>query len=697
MSIKNNFYSLEEIATWQSELSNGDIDQKITLPSLQRGFVWKPHQMEALWDSILRGYPIGSLLMSSDGKETKFLLDGQQRCTSIALGFHNPMSLVEKKIFALRKYLPSIWIDLKPGHILSKSYRFSIRVLTKSHPWGYDQKNNTSALTMRDRREALAYFKTRNPNVKHYTDLLPSKISPWDAYYPVPLSIVLQARRTSIELFTEDIKSQMADICIRTKHSKDNDVDFNQLCPADLEHIFDGVERALQLTIPEITISNQVLLESDNDISESQDPTLFIRLNSAGTALSGEELIYSIFKAMYPSSKDLVENIGASYLSPKRIISIFSRLTACKNNDYTSVPPEYNIKTFRTSLSSVEFRDGLKEYINQGELSLAEQLINSVVFILSKGNVDTDIPTIVIKQWMVTNNELFLLLLIYLEYYALDQSNLDFEVINDISSAYVHLLWFSKDKKITTKLFDILIANKEVRQSPPSWREAINTIIQKDPSHILQLIDPESWRKVLVDVVVKQHKNHKYYVDKTNNEITYNQISTLVAKENYWNDESLIKNLWDDFLGRIFWNKTMLLYAQRKYINDKFGEYNQFENIEDTNRPWDWDHIYPNSWVYNKNRIHDLVKAWVNSIGNYRALSYDENRSENNHESPMERLNSSEKRETSFVLENDFKYWNLIVSKRIYEGKELDDYLNAVVNRTVNIYKEWYVNYYQAL
>ena len=55
-------YTIYDIAKWQVELEEKISEEQtggIQLPTLQRGFVWQPHQMEALWDSILRGYPIG--------------------------------------------------------------------------------------------------------------------------------------------------------------------------------------------------------------------------------------------------------------------------------------------------------------------------------------------------------------------------------------------------------------------------------------------------------------------------------------------------------------------------------------------------------------------------------------------------------------------------------------------------------------
>ena len=141
----------------------------------------------------------------------------------------------------------------------------------------------------------------------------------------------------------------------------------------------------------------------------------------------------------------------------------------------------------------------------------------------------------------------------------------------------------------------------------------------------------------------------------------------------------------------------MLLFAQRDYMNSKFKEFNQIENIDDTNKPWDWDHIYPDSWVYKKGGINLLVRAWVNCIGNFRALSYDDNRSENNRLSPKERFENDLKREESFV-QTDIIYWNQI-DKTFGRIKHADldktkIFLSAVIGRMVNIYQDWYENYF---
>lgn len=93
------------------------LNHKYFLPAIQREFIWKPEQVIALFDSILRGYPIGSFLFwklkdtskekwqayrfitnANDSgthnesaaldsiQEPILILDGQQRLTSLLIG-----------------------------------------------------------------------------------------------------------------------------------------------------------------------------------------------------------------------------------------------------------------------------------------------------------------------------------------------------------------------------------------------------------------------------------------------------------------------------------------------------------------------------------------------------------------------------------------------------------------------------------
>ena len=84
----------EKISTILDYIDNGHY----ALPEFQRGFVWNKEQVRALFDSLYRRHPIGSLLAWSTesqgavyrgdvlipiGRHVKLLLDGQQRMTTI--------------------------------------------------------------------------------------------------------------------------------------------------------------------------------------------------------------------------------------------------------------------------------------------------------------------------------------------------------------------------------------------------------------------------------------------------------------------------------------------------------------------------------------------------------------------------------------------------------------------------------------
>lgn len=83
--------------------------QQLRLPEIQRDYVWKPTQIAGLLDSLYREYPSGSILLwetdeevmerrakieptgaPPTGRAVQYLLDGQQRLTSLHQVFHNP-------------------------------------------------------------------------------------------------------------------------------------------------------------------------------------------------------------------------------------------------------------------------------------------------------------------------------------------------------------------------------------------------------------------------------------------------------------------------------------------------------------------------------------------------------------------------------------------------------------------------------
>jgi len=100
ISVKPDTIYLEDLLT---EIANGEYK----IPEFQREFVWNTSQMLELFDSILKGYPIGSLLfwytkgykardkigpyvIRKENKDAKYILDGFQRISTLFGVLANP-------------------------------------------------------------------------------------------------------------------------------------------------------------------------------------------------------------------------------------------------------------------------------------------------------------------------------------------------------------------------------------------------------------------------------------------------------------------------------------------------------------------------------------------------------------------------------------------------------------------------------
>ena len=111
---------------------------KLGIPILQRGYVWKPAQVRDLLDSMIKGYPIGSIIVwdspSSEktrqvdkgavGTISSVIIDGQQRLTSL-------YAILEGIDVAGKP----ITISFNP---VSAKFEVATPALNKSQDWVYD-------------------------------------------------------------------------------------------------------------------------------------------------------------------------------------------------------------------------------------------------------------------------------------------------------------------------------------------------------------------------------------------------------------------------------------------------------------------------------------------------------------------------------------------------------------------------------
>ena len=201
------------------------------LPLLQRGLAWKPEKVERLWDSLVRGFPVGSLLVSPyrdrpdlgakksalqgnllpDADRDWHLLDGQQRATAIALGFFNPWRNQAHQDVGDLRY--TLWVDLDPADGADER-DFVFRLLTRSHPWGYQRQNPGAPLTAGYRREAIENYEKENNGGCLEAGRLPLKAAPFDANAPVPVAILLECiQQSNTWNLLKEIMEQLDPFC----------------------------------------------------------------------------------------------------------------------------------------------------------------------------------------------------------------------------------------------------------------------------------------------------------------------------------------------------------------------------------------------------------------------------------------------------------------------------------------------------
>jgi len=294
-----NAYSIREVSKW-------DEDGFIEIPALQRGLVWAPAQVELLWDSVLRGFPIGAFVVTRvKGNEKQltqrdrrgaecFLLDGQQRYNAIKIAFTEWNSYARSVL----------WIDLMPPTKVSSTRRFWVKTTTRAHPWGYGNDDGCSVLGWAAYRAALKSFGYSPDDCVKNVDM--AKAWPVKARCPLPLCTVFklyeQAKfddRSAEDTFVEKVIqwcNQHPTIGIAQR-----DLDMMR---HEAKCICRALARLEDYRIAVIELAQDALEGRDSPYAEAMregDVTntleqLFTRLNTLGTPISPYDLRYSAIK-----------------------------------------------------------------------------------------------------------------------------------------------------------------------------------------------------------------------------------------------------------------------------------------------------------------------------------------------------------------------------------------------------------------
>ena len=712
-------YTLSQISLWAES-------KQVTLPTVQRGFVWKPSQIENLWDSLLRGYPVGSFVLSygvgSNGaNEPLDLLDGQQRATAICLGFGN-------QAFRQSTDQARVFIDLEsPKGDDNRKYLF--RTITKSHPWGYQAVDNSKPLDADNIRKAMKLY-----SVRDHLDAPLENFFPYDAVFPLPFDIFLKC---ALEKFGEkalikslnewehweSVNASWQNKVLREAGGKKvlqltspegirgkilsvyNDVvlmlhgsDGRRACtiPAlylDINAILaEGVNRSSeQVLVNEPHVSDDVVDAPKDDEVE----TLFVRLNAGGTPLRGEELNYSILKANIGSDlQKVIEDACSGLFTPARFITIAYRLFQFYGETWAleaismKIKPRQFQKTMTDKKES--FTAFLKDLVETKEFEGNTLLEYAREILVYDDKLNPrGLPYLVVGKLSSSAPEVMFILLYRLKMMGDCLSPTKNPDLHRRMLGMITLFaWLGKGEKLRdhTKLLSN-VWPAAAQETDLFWSSA-------------------SVQRAMLDGVLPQLpkfaklKEANGAVRKSNSDI-WSRFETVSGTSSF-------------VFRRLFNNRDLILYAQRQALFEWFED-RQY-HLDDANAPFDWDHIFPNKYVKGKRNIPGKLRESYNTNGNFRAWPYPLNRGDQDvlpsvklNPSPantqeytemvkswQQYFNSKQKIHTVIKdLPAQFLKWskcddNWTTTKITDVKKHFGQVYDLIIGRNVELCREWY-------
>jgi hypothetical protein len=690
--------TLVDIAKWQFPDLLPDLPKPpiiAAIPSLQRQAVWKPGQIEMVWDSILRGFPIGALVVSEkfagqasrsgrhgsgwpEEEVTHFLLDGQQRCNAIALAFKDAFAVSTDG----EQPPATLWVDLNPDPLPDyATRRFVLRVLTTSHPWGYGLDDAASPLGLADIKNSLKHHDDKRPLV--------TKSWPQKANCPVPFSWLIQHTFDGEGPIWEAITEKCSSLG-EIKWAKASATYLRE--PASAESLR-RIEAALHklkayrlvpLQVPDDVI-HQVPTEpkgnahsAENDVRIDNVEHLFQRLNSAGTELRGEELLYCLIKAYWPGIEESFEQIrderGRTWLPmpASRLAILGIRAALIENKLGTAFSATSSIAEVRKlggASHEDETAEAVRRYLGIGsnpqnsDLHLNLKRIDQ--WLLYKGREDFGLPPVLRSNLARGAPDVFLLLLHLAQKTRQDDFPLVRKPLIALATA-IH--WFGVDQK---KAVQALLPKL---QDQPLTEESFRGILRPlvESSSLLQLQQPFELKALPLFVsattpdLPKWCVEHQFNLEKT-------------PQPTRW------------FFDRLRWCRPILIFAQRHYMTEQFGEYDPSctDVWKDHNRPWDYDHILSSATLKGNQQAHrEACRQWVNTIGNLRAWRLELNRGRHDQVANGSIFHGDY--EASFI-ENQAECDSFSLTwGDVADANKSAAFMNAAFGRLHRIYKEWF-------
>jgi hypothetical protein len=275
---------------------------KLRLPLYQRDAVWSEGRVCALWDSLLRGFPLPSfLLVKGKGEDSSRglamdgirgavvetggelyydVLDGQQRLSAILAGTGRDSNI-------------RLWIDLAlpRGGNHPLRFKYWLHPCTNVFPFGFHMQagGEHDFQVMSDNELQRLWNSIQNTEFrgKEYYELPLDCTFPWEAGCPVPLADLLGLLGQSTD--TEDMKGKIQELVYRHRQAVEK---FERpLVESDAE-IIEGLVKGLE-RVKQAKLALQYINLDDVEQDENGGYELFERIGRGGVQISSRQLAVS--------------------------------------------------------------------------------------------------------------------------------------------------------------------------------------------------------------------------------------------------------------------------------------------------------------------------------------------------------------------------------------------------------------------
>ena len=637
---------LSDIAAWPPFKRKPEALPSVVagVPSLQRGLVWKPGQIELLWDSLLRGFPIGAFVVCkklsamntrnvehNDRFVTHHLLDGQQRAQAIRLGFEDPF---EDVCCSPRQIL---WIDLNPDR-LGETRQFLFRVTTRAHPWGYAENDAATPVGIARIRTSLEKCgaDVGNDGIRKRPE--PNRCWPIVANIPIPFAWLagspienLYDMKNALKLRCEEIQEPHRDWRRTAIEFLDSDAS-----NAPLDGIRAGLRRGrktrvLCLEVPweSLTAPTKRELGVTGEENVSNVENLFQRLNGGGTRLDGDDLSYSMIKAYWPHLETPIRELADHRRLPEaRLVTLAARLPFRANTETPGVSNQRKI-TRTVSVSDIRrlAQDGSDEHKEIFSSFLEKDTSYALKAVLSQVHLwlapvdgcQSGLPPVLQTSIARDSRDVYALLLWLAQRFLVTDRSSGVDIAKPIQGLATFIHWFALDKRRAVEAVMSCLGGDKDRLSRDRFRGVLVRARGTDDGRRAFVMPPS-----VADFRAGLQSKDGYPPDT-------------------WGFSESISSMTEDFrsfANKIFTQREILLYAQRRYLFERFGDYDPA--IEETwaqhNRPWDFDHIVPMGCIhYHEFPFKPVLKEWALSIANERVWPMEDNRSDKD-KSPYDKL-----------------------------------------------------------